>query len=69
MSSSQRVLEHPVSRINKDARSLMGAAGILDVSRDHETPGVSLEVALIVRAGGRLEICPTARLVKGPNDQ
>jgi len=30
--------QNPVSRINKDARNLMGAAGLVNVSKDHETP-------------------------------
>ena len=40
---SQRALEHPVSRITKDAKSLISAAPVLNVSRDHETPGVSTQ--------------------------
>ncbi len=35
-----RAAKHPVSRISKDAKCLILAAHVLNVSRSHETPGV-----------------------------
>ena len=43
VSFSHRVFKHPVSRINKEAMSLISAAGVVNVLRDDETPGVSTE--------------------------
>ena len=51
---SQSVFKHPVSRINNDEMSLMSAAGVVNVSRDDETPGVSTEkfTSSQIRSGG-----------------
>ncbi len=47
---SQRARKHPVSRTSKDAQSLIAAADVANVWRDHETPGVSPKNSQALRA-------------------